>query len=71
MAAGLIDDMVRPSVGVGRDSSACRLVGRSLPHVLEKIVLRPICQVLRHISSLEIEFVANAVRPELTLLRMN
>jgi hypothetical protein len=38
--AVLIDDMVRPLVGVGRDSSACRLVGRSHSPWLEKIGLR-------------------------------
>src|SRR5262245_5170024 len=31
-AVGLIDDIVRPWFGNGRDSLACRLVGRSLPH---------------------------------------
>ena len=32
MAIVVIDDMLRPPCLVGRDSSACRLVGRSLPH---------------------------------------
>src|SRR5262245_10528421 len=50
LEAGLTEDMVRPSVGVGRDSSACRLVGRSLPHGKEKIAVGAACQAVRPLT---------------------
>src|SRR3954453_22704912 len=34
MVIEVVDGMARPPIWVGRDSSACRLVGRSLPHEL-------------------------------------
>src|ERR1700750_2014797 len=38
-------DMMRPRLVTGRDSWACRLVGRSLPHAPEYSQMRQPCQL--------------------------
>src|SRR5258706_6889342 len=41
---GLMADMLRPCGKLGRDSLACRLVGRSLPHTRNTLDEAPPCQ---------------------------
>ncbi len=45
---GLMGNMMRPWIYVGRDSLACRLVGRSLPHECKKTRRDLICQAPRY-----------------------